>query len=185
MSIVIRTAPQTLAVTYKELSEGERFRLAVGNFMNEFFMYSVHSRQALLDDPIQLPEIPTKAQRNSAAFCAAAADYLAQRYHLRCPEWALDPMLVLAEPYYIVRAESPTLRASLSASTPEPFRRRNVFCGEKIFTNAHPSSKEPGNWKDLQRRKQKELAAMPEHEREAYLARYNARVPAWMRITAS
>jgi len=182
---VMNTEIQTLAQAYKTLCEGEGFRLAIGNFMNEFFLYNVSQRQTLLDDPIQMPEIPTEDPRRWAAFCAGAAEYLAKRYRLRCPSWALDPAYTLPEPWYMTGPfDNPAMRASLQEVTPPPWQHRNVFCSNRIFTNQHRSSKEPGNWKELQQRRQAMLQEMPLEERAAYIAEYNARVPSWMWIPA-
>lgn len=174
---------QTLAMAYEELASGkEGFRVAIGNFMNAFFVYSVENRQRLIDDPIQMPENPTEEQRGWAAFCAGAAEYLASRYDLRCPAWAHDPAYHMPEPWYTVPNANPAMRNHFQRTAPEAFRRRNVFCEDHVFSNAHPSSREPGNLEDLRRRRMDILAALPQAEREAYLAAHHAKMSGKPRI---
>ncbi len=60
--------------------------------------------------------------------------------------------------------------------------RRNVFCSDHVFSNAHPSSREPGNLADLERRRTEILDALPAAEREAYLAAHHAKMSGKPRI---
>lgn len=174
---------QTLAMAYKELASGkEGFRVAIGNFMNAFFLYAVESRQQLINDPIQVPDNPTEEQRGWAAFCAGAAEYLASRYDLQCPAWAHDPTYYMPEPWYTLPNASQTMRKHFQKTAPEAFRHRNVFCDDHVFSNAHPSSREPGNLADLQRRRLEVLATLPQGEREAYLAAHKAKMSGKPRI---
>jgi hypothetical protein len=183
MAMTFRLTIQTLAMAYDELASGkEGFRVAVGNFMNAFFLYGVESRQRLIDDPIQMPENPTEEQRGWAAFCAGAAEYLALRYDLRCPAWVHDPAYRMAEPWYIVPNATQAMRYDLQETAPEPFRRRNVFCSDHVFSNTHPSSREPGTLADLWRRRTEVLATLPPAEREAYLAAHTAKMSGKPRI---
>ena len=174
---------QTLSMAYDDLATGkEDFRVAVGNFMNAFFLYAVDARQELLDTPIEMPEHPTEEQRGWAAFCAGAADYLAERYHLQCPNWAHEPTYHLSEPWYVIPNATPAMRKHLHTTVPDAFRRRNVFCSDHVFSNAHPSSREPGNLADLKRHRAEMLAAMPQAEREAYLASSTAKMAGKPRV---
>lgn len=174
---------QTLAMAYDKLASGkEGFRVAIGNFMNAFFLYAIDDRQALLDPPIQMPKTPTEEQRGWAAFCAGAAEYLAKRYALQCPVWAHEPAYFLPEPWYTVPNANPRLHKHFQKTAPEAFRRRNVFCDDHVFSNAHPSSHEPGNFEDLQRRRMEVLAELPQAEREAYLTEHNRKMSGKPRI---
>jgi hypothetical protein len=150
--------------------------------MNAFFVYALAERQDLLDDPIQVPNNPTQEQRGWAAFCAGAAEYLAERYDLQCPVWALDPAYKMLEPWYINSNANQAMRADWRETAPKQFRERNVFCSDRVFSNPHPSSREPGDFHDLQHRRMEMLAMMPPAEREAYIADYNSYMPKALRI---
>src|SRR5262249_9083362 len=131
---------QTLAMAYNELASGkEDFRVAIGNFMNAFFLYCVANRQSLIDDPLQIPEHPTEEQRGWAAFCAAAVEYLAERYDLQCPAWTHDPAYNMPEPWYVVPNASQSMREDFQKTVPTAFRKHNVFCSDHVFSNPHPS----------------------------------------------
>ena len=176
-------AIQTLAMAYEDLATGkEEFRVAIGNFMNAFFLYAVADRQDLLDAPILMPENPTKDQQGWAAFCAGAAEYLANRYDLSCPAWTHNPTYCMAEPWCIIPNAPPATLALFQERTPDPFRHRNVFCDDHVFTNAHPSSREPGNWEDLHRRRIAVLATMPQAERKTYLTTHAAKMAGKPRV---
>ena len=181
MTFLFKT--QTLARAYDELASGkEGFRIAIGNFMNAFFLYYVESRQELLDPSIQLPDNPSLEQRGWAAFCAGAAEYLAAHYDLQCPNWAFDPAYSMPEPWYIVPNPNRAMREDFQKTAPEAFRKRNVFCSNRVFANAHPSSREPGNLDDIRRRRMEILGTLSQTEREAYLVAHNAKMSGKPRV---
>jgi len=75
-----------------------------------------------------------------AVFCAAAAEYLCDRYNVARPAWADDPAYTLAAPWYAFDgpgASTPELRAYLEQTTPEPLRRRNIMGGDRVFANKY------------------------------------------------
>src|SRR5258707_11323297 len=136
--INLRLKTQTLAMAYEELASGRaEFRVAVGNFINAFFLYQIDNRQALLDDPIQVPENPTVEQLGWAAFCAGAAEYLAERYGLQCPAWALEPVYSMPEPWCVVAGAHATLSAPFQQNNPASFSSRGRWCSAHVFSESH------------------------------------------------
>jgi len=129
---------QTMSVSYQEMCAGEDPWIPLGNFMNDFFGNFPDQREELVEEPIRLPEEPSEENLRWATFCAASVEYLCQKYELPCPEWVYDPVYQLSEPwYYSLGAHKPKVRERLMRTTPEPFVRRNIYCGDRMFVNKY------------------------------------------------
>ncbi len=129
---------QTMALTYQEICQGERSWVALGNFMNDWFDYAKDRRAQLIADPISLPESPNGDSLSWAAFCTASVEWLCERYGLSCPSWVHTSTCRLSEPWFDApQAHKPQVREWLTQHTPEPFTRRNIFCGNRMFANKY------------------------------------------------
>jgi hypothetical protein len=127
---------QTMAFTYQEICQGEEPWVALGNFMNDWFDYKKDQRPELVATPLSLPERWTDEQFRWAVFCAASVEYLCDRYGVSCPSWVYNPVYHLLEPWFDApMAHKPEVREWLMQDTPEPFTRRNIYCGDRMFNN--------------------------------------------------
>lgn len=141
---------QTLARAYANIRAGVAPWMALNEFFHEWFDYSRDQRAALVADSI-LPDGPealltalggceTYDLWRWAVFCAAAADYLCDRYGVARPAWIEDPRYTLSEPWYGFGdpgATTPEIRTFLEHTTPEPLRRRNILGGDRVFANKY------------------------------------------------
>lgn len=131
-------ALQTISISYREILAGEDPWIALGNFLNDFFGNYPDQREELVHDSLQEPGDTTAEAHRWAVFCAATVEHLCQKYGLVCPVWVDDPYYSLAEPwYYSLGAHKPLVRARLERETPEPFTRRNIYCGNRMFVNKY------------------------------------------------
>jgi hypothetical protein len=129
---------QTFKKSYAEILAGEDAWIALGNFMHQFFGYYKHLRSELVFEAIEMPETATYDQRRWAAFCAGSVEYLCTKYDIEVPAWVYSPRYVLPTPwYYAIGAHKLQVQEKLRQSTPEPFTRRNVFCGNRTFQNKY------------------------------------------------
>ena len=127
-----------MVVTYQAICHGERPWVALGNFMNEWFDYAKDQRAHLVADPIALPEKPDTDALRWAAFCAASVEWLCEGYDVPCPSWVHNSAFTLPEPWFdSPGAHKPQVRERLLHQTPEPFTRRNVSCGNRMFANKY------------------------------------------------
>ena len=131
-------ALQTISVAYREILAGEDPWIALGNFLNDFYGNYPDRRAELVSEPLSEPLNPSEEEHRWAVFCAASVEYLCQKYELACPAWVHNPAYSLAEPwYYSPGASKPQVRARLERDTPEPFTRRNIFSGKRMFVNKY------------------------------------------------
>lgn len=129
---------QTMAWTYQEIYQGELPWTALGNFMNDWYDYAKDRRAQLVADPIVLPESPSSEMFKWAVFCAASVEWFCKRYEVPCPDWVYNPAYRLPEPWFdAVHPEKPQVRERLLRQTPEPFARRNIYCGNRMFANKY------------------------------------------------
>lgn len=145
---------QTLARAYAAIAAHTDPWVALNEFFHEWVDYSGTERpqliaeevlpggpSALLDTPSsELPRPERDRRWRWAVFCAAAADYLCTRDGITLPAWVADPRYTLAEPWYyfgIRNPSTPEEQTHLEQLTPAPLRRRNIFCGDRVFSNKY------------------------------------------------
>ncbi|HLG76139.1 MAG TPA: hypothetical protein VKX46_06975 [Ktedonobacteraceae bacterium] len=119
--------------TFEEICQGQHPWLPLGNFMNDWYASQVDRRADLVADP--LPEIYPAEMQRWAAFCAAAGEWFCHRNDVSCPDWPMAPRYILAEPWFFHEREK--LRQQLLTTTPDAFRRRNIYCGDRVFRNKY------------------------------------------------
>jgi hypothetical protein len=129
---------QTMSYAYQEICQGEEPWAALGNFMNAWFGYAQDRRSQLVEESVHLPAEATRTQQRWAAFIAASVEWLCTRYQVPCPQWVHDSCYLLPEPWwYAVGSDRPNRRRWLMAHTPEPFTRRNIYCGNRMYENKY------------------------------------------------
>lgn len=133
-----RVRLQTFRRSFMEICAGEAPWIPLGKFMHQFFGSFSHLRPELVEESIEVPDNCPAEQFRWAVFCAASVEYLCQKYNLVCPEWASSPRYSLEDPwYYAPGADLPRVQEKLRQTTPEPFAKRNIFCGDRVFNNKY------------------------------------------------
>lgn len=130
----------TMAWAYQRICAGEDPWTALGNFTNAWYDYAKDIRASLVSEPLGKPDPDTEHTRHWGAFCAAAVEFLCDRYRVPCPQWVQEPDYILSTPWYgdniINLADTAVLQRRIT-TTPAPFARRNVFCGNRLFQNKY------------------------------------------------
>ena len=123
----------SIADAAREIYQGEDPWVAIGCFLNDWWCPDGNEREKLIAEP-PIPAA-TPEGRKWAAFCAATVEELCIRASLVSPAWTNQQDYFLAEPWFY----DPQLsqREWLLSSTPEPFKRRNIFVGGGVLDNKY------------------------------------------------
>src|SRR5437764_3002491 len=119
----------SVAEAATQIYQGENPWYALGRFLHDWWCYAVDHRQDLIAEP---PAIGSTLEgKRWAAFCAATVEELCARTSFPCPSWTNRPDYFLAQPWFYYPQLSQ--RDWLLATTPEPFKRHNVFVGGSVL----------------------------------------------------
>lgn len=123
----------TITDAVASIDQGEDPWFAFGSFLHDWWLYAVDRRQ----DLISIPPAPTITAEGKcwAAFFAATVEELCTRTSFPCPAWTHQPAYTLEYPWF----HSPKLSQHdwLRSTTPEPFKKRNIFVGSSILDNKY------------------------------------------------
>lgn len=127
--------PSTVTETFERISAGSDPWLVIGNFLDDWRSVPPEQRPALVATPISAVSSDPHLLR-WAAFCAAMVEQLCLEAGLAVPEWVFRPAYVLSEPWYLYRGRRPEWRAWQEAASPEPFKKRHIYGGDRILARA-------------------------------------------------
>jgi hypothetical protein len=123
----------SIADAVARIDQGEDPWFALGCFLHDWWRYAADHRQDLISEP-PTPAATQKGRRWSA-FCAAVVEELCSRTSLPYPAWTQHQAYVLDHPWYYYPQLSQ--RDWLLATTPKPFKRRNIFVGGSVLDNKY------------------------------------------------
>ena len=123
----------TIADAAAHIYQGDDPWFAIGCFLHDWWRDAVDHRQELISEP-PAPATTREAKR-WAAFCAAAVEELCSRTGFPCPAWTGKQDFFLEQPWFYY--SQATQRDWLIATTPESFKRRNIFVGGSVLDNKY------------------------------------------------
>lgn len=123
----------TIADVAAQIYQGEDPWFALGCFLHDWWRDAADYRQDLIAEPPA--PAATLEGRRWAAFCAAVVEELCSRTGFLCPAWAERQDYFLEQPWFYYSQMSQ--RDWLYLTTPEPFKRRNIYIGGNVLDNKY------------------------------------------------
>ncbi|MBF6589264.1 MAG: hypothetical protein IVW57_01885 [Ktedonobacterales bacterium] len=122
--------PQTAAETFDRILSGTTPWVAIGDFLDDWRRTVVPERATLVAAPIA--EYRGDAElRHWAAFIAATVEWLCWNEGIPFPSWTSSAEYTLPEPWFLYPGWR--LRAWQLATTPAPYKMRNIFGGDHML----------------------------------------------------
>jgi hypothetical protein len=121
----------TVSEALEEICHGQTPWVAIGNFLNDWWFFAVEHRRELIEKPLE--PTATLEMRKWAAFCAATVEWLCLQEGVPFPVWTSQECYMLSEPWFLYERQSK--RAWLMATTPAPFKMRNIYGGDRMFNH--------------------------------------------------
>jgi hypothetical protein len=124
--------PRTLTAVAELAAQGESFDFSLRHFLDAFYAHP--TAEAIAAEPPRLAGKLTGLGSVEDAYLAATAEWLAWKFNLPPPAWALAADRSLRRPWFASPLAS--LRALLLIESPAPFRSRNLFVSENALSRA-------------------------------------------------
>jgi hypothetical protein len=119
----------SISEAFEQICNNQSPWVAIGNFLNDWWFFAVEHRRELIDRP--LAATPTLEAQRWAAFCAATVEWLCSQDGLSFPAWIHQDCYILREPWFLYEGDQ--WKSWLLATTPAPFKVRNIFSGDRMF----------------------------------------------------
>lgn len=123
----------SIADAAKHIYQGEDPWVALGCFLHDWWCHAASERWNLITEP-PAPATTPEEQR-WRVLCAAIVEELCMRTSLTHPLWTNRQDFFLAEPWFYY--PQPSQREWLLLTTPETFKRRNIFIGGNVLDNKY------------------------------------------------
>jgi hypothetical protein len=123
----------SVAHSFQRLQQGENPWVAYGDFLDDWYRSRPEDRLMLAQEaPV---EARNEDEQHWAALFAATVEMLCTQEQIPVPAWVTTPHYYLQEPWY-PEARTANLRHLQEETTPELFKKHNVFSGDRILERA-------------------------------------------------
>jgi hypothetical protein len=121
---------QTISETLERIYNSTAPWVAIGDFLDDWRRSAVEHRRELVNEQPIVP-VSTPDMQRWVAFCAAMVEWLCWQDGIPFPAWTSQEVYTLKEPWFLYKGWR--LRAWQLATTPAPFKMRNIFGGDRML----------------------------------------------------